>query len=170
MNVDRDRVVAARNLRKRVVDVALAAVELGEQLFDGSAFLEHRNEALAQRLLLRPQRIDTRLQVADLVAGLLDLRRPLGFRKPLRHRADGVLRIGARQMMNRRVGIDLRLDQRLDALANAAKPHLERIRRLALPDHRIAEPQRRWDERDGNKDDQEPSQLLRQRLAAKRFE
>ncbi len=91
-NVKMNRVVTACDLRQRPLDIGLAVVNVGEKLLDRPPFLEHRNEPLLQRLLLGADLVDAGLQIADLVAALLDLREALRFGKPMLHSADSVFR------------------------------------------------------------------------------
>ena len=68
------------------------------------------------------------------------------------------------------LGIDLRLRQVLHALPYTAEPQFERGGRLALADHGVAQPERGWDERERDQNDDEPGELLRQRLGAEGLE
>ncbi len=68
------------------------------------------------------------------------------------------------------IGIDLRLRQILHALPHAAEPQLERIGGFALPDHRVAQPQRGRDQRQRDQNDKKPGELLRQRLGTEGLE
>ena len=170
-HLDRGGVVAADDLGKRPLDVALAAIEVGEQLFDRPSFLQHGNEPIAQSLLAGAQFIDARLQVAaDLAAAFLHLRHAFRIGQPLRDRADGAFRIGAGEVMHRRIGVDLRLGQFAHALAHAAEALLERVVGAALAQQGVGEPERRGDQRQWNENDQEPGKLLRQWFRAEGFE
>ena len=90
--------------------------------------------------------------------------------QPLRDRTDGAFRIGAGEVMHRRVGVDLRLGQFAHALAHAAEALLKRVVGAALAQQGVGEPKRRGDQRQWNKNDQEPGKLLRQWLGAEGFE
>ncbi len=111
-----------------------------------------------------------RLQVADLVAAFLNLRRAFGLGEALRDRTEGGLRIGAGEMMHRRVGVDLQLRQFAHAVAHAAEPQFKRGVCALLAQQSVDEPKRRGNEQERNEDDQEPGKLLRQRLGAERPE
>ena len=138
-HLDRGGVVAAGDLGKRPLDVVLAAVEVGEQLFDRPSFLQHRNEPIAQSLLAGAQFIDARLQVRRSRCGFPEPAPTRSrFGEPLRDRADGAFRIGAGEMMHRRVGVDLRLGQFAHALAHAAEPQLKRVVGAALAQQGVA--------------------------------
>ena len=119
-------------------------------------------------MLLAADGIDARLQVADLVALLLHQRHALGFAEPLLHRADRIFRIGAGEMMHRRVGVDLRLCQFLGALAHAVEPQLERLRRLALAHQGVAEPHRRGQQNQRHQHDDRPRHFVEQGLGPQR--
>ncbi len=120
--------------------------------------------------MLGAQRVDARLQIADLVAALLDLHRALRLGEPLRDRADGLFRIGAGKVMHRRIGIDLRLGQsftpcRTPSRRSSSASAALRCRTSASHSHNA----------DGSmserhEHDQEPGQLVRQRLGAERVE
>ena len=168
--VERRRIVAAGDFGKRALDVVLAGVELKEQPLDRAAVLQHRREALLQRLLLAADGVDARLQVADFVALRLHLGDALGFGQPLLHRADRIFRIGAGEMMHRRVGIDLRFRQFLDALAHAVEPQLERLCRLALAHQGVAQPHRRGQQNQRHQHDDRPRHFVEQGLGPQRGE
>ena len=116
----------------------LAAIKLGEKLLDRAPCLEHRSEPLAAAPAAGRGFVNARLEIAGLIAALLDLREALRLREPPLQRVDGVFRIGAGEMMHGGFGIDLRFCQLLDALAHAVQPQLERFGRLALPHQRVA--------------------------------
>ena len=167
---DRGRIVAGGNFGKYPLYIVLATVEVAEKLFDRSPLFQHRNEPFAQSLLLGAQSVDARLQIAAVVAVLLDLRHALRLGKPLRDRVDGGLGIGAGEMMHRRIGVDLGPRQFFHAPAHATEPQFERVVRLALAQQRVGQPKCRGDEYERDEDDEEPGELLRQRLGAERPE
>ena len=99
-NVQRGAVVAAGDFGERPVDVALVAVKLGKQLLDRAPGIEHRSEPILEFLLLVAKGGDARFEIVDLVAALLNLREALRFAEALLQRRDGVLGIGAREMLH----------------------------------------------------------------------
>jgi hypothetical protein len=166
--VERRRIVAAGDFGQRPLDVVLAGVELEKQPLDRAPVLKHRRKPFLQRLLLTADGVDARLQVADLVALLLHLHDTFGIAEPLPHRADGIFRVGAGEMVHRRVGIDLRFCQFLDAQAHAVEPQLERLRRLALAHPGAAEPHRRRQQNQRHQRDDRPRHLVQHGLGPQR--
>ena len=126
-------VVAAGDLGKRPLDVALAAVKLREKLLDRAPGVEHRSKALLQRLLLGANGANARFEIDRLVAALLNLGEALRLGNPPLQCGDGVFGIAAGEMGHVGFGVDLCLAQILHARPRAVQAHFERRRRLALP-------------------------------------
>ncbi len=164
IDVERDGIVSADDICKRTLDIALPAVEVAEMSLDRPSLLKYRRQPILQRFLLGADFLDARGEVADLVAAILNLRDALGLAEPLFHGAESILRIGAGEVSHRRFRLALRLAQRLYALPHAIEPQLQRPRRLALPHHRFAEPDRRRDKEKRDKDDHRPGELGDKRL------
>ncbi len=124
IDIERDGIVPADDLGKRALDIVLPAVEVGKMLLDRPPFLQHRREPILQRLLLGADLFDARGQIADLVATNLNLREALGLAKALLHGAHRIFRIGAGEVPRCRLGLALRLPQRLNSLPHAVEPQL----------------------------------------------
>ena len=67
-------------------------------------------------------------------------------------------------MRHRRFGFDLRLHQCLDALPYAVEPQFKRLRRLALPNQRFAQPDRGRNKHQRDEHDDDPGELGEKRL------
>ena len=130
-------------LGKRMFDVMLAAVELAEQLVDCVAFLQHRARAASATSAAEhaPLRRAAARSPISLRPFWIWASRSASVSRCL-IAPIGIFRIAADQLMHRRLSVDLRLHQRLDALAHAVEPQLKRLRRpaAAAPRSRRAKP------------------------------
>ena len=158
-DIESDRVVGAGELIERPLEIVLVGVQLHEDLLDPAAFLEHGPEPILQHPLLGADVVDAGLKIDGLVAGALDLRKALGLGQPRLDRGHSVFGVGAGELVDARLGVDLGLDQAPHAVAYAKKPGGQRLRRPPLKHQLIREPDGGKDQRQRYERDHFPCHL-----------